>query len=373
MYWSYWVQFVLSVTISLALAILLMGHQSDSSQRSALSRIQRQEAYFVETGIEFQKAQCYLMIAVQIAAIVELRRGDFNAESLAQATNTMRFLVILARGGFLPTTLVLVLLWLHDYKSLYTLGLTICSVLLATIVTLMGIQPFRPPEYFAFSKSYSPHCHNMNPVSFCSINTIDADLATLSYHPEENWVLLGAWILVLLIAVDQYFFQGVRTFWAEASTAEPKLKIFASLTNGNWKRLLKWNRRTLKPPTGLIIWIGFLGLLLVPTAIFFFIGLLAFSDEFLEQSKQWSWDIPLDLTSWRFGQIVAITVWAPVIFQFLYLQFRESHQLVRDVVAARPARLPEQTLISRRRHGRRTSAVADGLPRLSRAVGTARP
>ena len=49
--------------------------------------------------------------------------------------------------------------------------------------------------------------------------------------------------------------------------------------------------------------------------------------------------IPIDLSNWTFGQLVAVTVWAPPLFQYAYLEISKSHLVELKTLKPKESRL----------------------------------
>ena len=94
---------------------------------------------------EFQKAQCFFMLAINIAALVNRNSGGFQPNSLQQLYNTYILIKSISISGYLPVTFTLFTLHLVDMVSWYLLVLSIVTVLVST-ATLFVIGDFRPSQ-----------------------------------------------------------------------------------------------------------------------------------------------------------------------------------------------------------------------------------
>ena len=82
----------------------------------------------IEGLIEFHKAQCFFMLAIQVAALAARHGRLLDRSSLQQINNDNAFINVLATGGYLPVTFVLYVLRTVGHKSWYTLFLSACTI-----------------------------------------------------------------------------------------------------------------------------------------------------------------------------------------------------------------------------------------------------
>ncbi|KAL8830012.1 MAG: hypothetical protein Q9191_001676 [Dirinaria sp. TL-2023a] len=78
--------------------------------------------------VEFQKAQCYFMIAVQIAAMVTISDGRLQSTSLQQLYNNWVAVGVISGSGFLPVTFNLLCLQSTGKRSWYLTLLSTITV-----------------------------------------------------------------------------------------------------------------------------------------------------------------------------------------------------------------------------------------------------
>lgn len=137
--WGPWVYFMYYKILSIQ-----YGHER-ATQRSrwvrsvSLKRLSRLAVALVD----FQKAQCFFMLATNTAAQVVVWRGGFKPTSLQQLYNTYTFVRVLAVSGYLPITFTLFTLHLIGMVSWYILLLSFLSVA-SSIITLRAIGSFQP-------------------------------------------------------------------------------------------------------------------------------------------------------------------------------------------------------------------------------------
>ena len=125
---------------------------------------------------DFQKAQCFFMLAINIAVQAAIRKGGLQALSLQQLYDTYVFIKLLAISGYLPITFTLFTLHLIGMVSWYLIILSAWSVALS-IVTLVSIGNFDPSQanLADLASSYS----SGGPLS-CN----EIQLSTFCYYPD---------------------------------------------------------------------------------------------------------------------------------------------------------------------------------------------
>ena len=92
---------------------------------------------------EFQKAQCFFMLAINIAAQINRGRGGWQPTSLQQLFNNYIFIKAISVSGYLPITLTLFTLHTVDMVSWYLVILSVLTVAIST-ATLVDIGNFVP-------------------------------------------------------------------------------------------------------------------------------------------------------------------------------------------------------------------------------------
>lgn len=121
---------------------------------------------------DFQKAQCFFMLATNIAAQVVVLKGGLKPTSLQQIYNTYAFIRVVAISGFLPITFTLFTLHLLEMISWYLLLLSFCSVASSIItVRILGTFDPGPADIEDVSRTYSTggpeSCGFKQPSAFC--------------------------------------------------------------------------------------------------------------------------------------------------------------------------------------------------------------
>ena len=132
-----------------------------AKQRQA--RYQEHRERITEGLIEFHKAQCFFMFAIQAAALAAKHGSFLEQSSLQQIHNNDAFIDVLSTGGFLPITFVLYALRTVGYRSVYMFILSICTVAVSA-GALLTRENFPVPGFAGTTYS---DCDGVNPVALC--------------------------------------------------------------------------------------------------------------------------------------------------------------------------------------------------------------
>ncbi|KAI4247880.1 MAG: hypothetical protein L6R42_009494 [Xanthoria sp. 1 TBL-2021] len=220
----------------------------------------------ISSLFEFQKAQCFFMIAVQVAAIIIAKRGGFDAKTLQQLSNSYSAITLVAICGYLPVVLTLLNLHGAGQDSWYIIALSTITVVIA------GITAFTTKRFVVLDK-------------FRSSRTLLPATQELRYPRRVNTASLkqrtttGFSTLSRLSVVPTYY-----------SNLDMKTKhIINNIIYG-------------------CVWILFL--------FFYCRAIYLLSNWINHQSGV------IGPSTWSFGQIVGITVWVPSLIQYLYLETR---------------------------------------------------
>ena len=245
--------------------------------------------------VDFQKAQCFFMIAVQVAALVIITRGSLlPAKSIVEVQLNYSLLQMISVNCYLPVTFTLLNLRVFGKKSFYvfllsliTFSLCVATQLLLTQINMSGIiSPIGPPE-----------CGAISLTSWCTISLSD------NYDEEDGQSInstqyspLAATIMALL-AIDQFLV----------------LRLIPL------RRLMRLAPR-LRHKDRIKYWIKTVAYLVV--CIFY---ALAFATQIMNLQSLIKLGA-IDTKSWGFGQIVAITVWLAPLVDYFKSVFRECNQ-----------------------------------------------
>lgn len=277
----------------------------------------------IESLVEFQKAQCFFMSSVQIAALISTKRGNLQSDTLQQVQNNAAFLNVLSIGGFLPVTFLLFILYNENYRSWYTVILTLSTVALSAATFFVSSGTVDTPS--APLQIYQ-NCGNISPVAYC-FNGLD--LKTVS---EQS---IGA-VLCYASPLDSFIY-SVAVLFVLFLTQCRVHKLWGVTFVWDWLSKERWtcdDGREVSAPGGRCFWpVGFLkvrslkDLLLGTINSGIVVGFIFFVALYIR--TLWNFGnphtrrVPLDLYNWSFGQIVAVTVWVAPVAQYIYLEKRE--------------------------------------------------
>ena len=339
--------------------------------------------------VDFHKAQCFFVLAINIAAQVDRTKGGLEPQSLQQLYNAWVLIQTVSIGGYLPVTFTIFTLHLVDLVSWYLLSLTICtaSVSIATLVTIGNFKP-SDADIQSVSQASSTNgtidCGGLVPGAWCyTPNTMD-------YNSESNpsngaYSMLVFCIIVLSLLVAKQF--GADKYISDVYGRKPR-KFFPNKYIGRWYSTWRksftaaWEvlqpvqqkileHRNLKhrrsSSSCLASWksrwtqsewftkvtdttskdLRLRGLLTKEAIIrnfqsfrstdwlkasqtafivLFYATIIGFyMFFFVTYCQDLAWFASYHISkSWSFGQIVAVTVWAGPLCEYMYLEIRES-------------------------------------------------
>ena len=172
---------------------------------------------------EFQKAQCFFMLAINIAALVNRNSGGFQPNSLQQLYNTYILIKSISISGYLPVTFTLFTLHLVDVVSWYLLVLSILTVLVS-IATLFVIGNFSPSQddlNYLSQQALSggpDSCGTKNLLVYCYSPLGGAAEDYDSINPASGAYSMLAFCLVVLILLIANQYHAFK----DPSTGNPK-------------------------------------------------------------------------------------------------------------------------------------------------------
>ena len=154
---------------------------------------------------DFQKAQCFFMMAINIAALVNRYQGGLDPTNLQDLYNNYILIRTVSISGFLPATLTLLCLQVVAMTSWYLLILSTLTVGLSA-VTLIDLGKFSPglsdqkaiASVASGSGNFSS-CGGFNLTVYC-LNTIDRG-GTGDWDPSNGAETALGFCLVILVFV----------------------------------------------------------------------------------------------------------------------------------------------------------------------------
>ena len=261
---------------------------------------------------DFQKAQCYFMMAVQIATQITLGRGDLQPNSLQQLFNSLDVCKTIAINGFLPITFTLLCLHTAGTKSGYLLLLSIIaiSVSAATLYKVPNVEP-RSSDYAYLDTIVGdiPDCGIRNPTTYCYDDGGFADAQLGTSGPNIicifSLIILGLLILDFLNVHKTRQFKVVLTYPSHRlSRRDPHQE-----RERPWRRhgtsaldFFARNQTKIVNTVFLVVWAVYL---------FWFAHSFRYFGNLLSV---------VNVSNWGFGQIVGITVWTEPVVEYIYLE-----------------------------------------------------
>ena len=270
--------------------------------------------------VEFQKAQCFFMLAIQIAAQIAVRTGSLGSDNLQGLYNNYTFIGNLSITGFLPITFILWCLHTAGMRSWFITGLSTCTVIAST-VSLFTTGNFNPSQSdrnnLAAQRTNIMECGYFNPTTYCLDFTNIQNAASLDSYASGGAILLFSLMILVFILLDQskilssQFSKRIIEHLSYTPTKKQdkygisKRHFYRLNTNPHYGR---FTQAIINFPYSFIISIFYLSFLLT------FLAKFTFDTQRAQISPEWG-----------FGQIVAITVWAAPLFEYLKLMIRKLY------------------------------------------------
>ncbi|KAI4112417.1 MAG: hypothetical protein LQ345_006435 [Seirophora villosa] len=275
---------------------------------------------------EFQKAQCFFMMAVQVAAIIIVRGGGFESKNLQQLSNSYSAITLVAICGYLPIVFTLLNLHGAGKSSWYILTLSTITVAISG-GTAFNTRKFDPnPNDMASLRNIAgswASCGNKNPTTFClGPRTVDP----FGYSGGALHIFIFCIIILAFLTIDKartsrllaVAGDKVQTY-RSLHTAIPKSSRGRSLTQltalsrvstiaVQYTILGDKRKRALSNILYGSVWIVFL---------FLYCRWIYLLSTWINTSSG-----VIGPSNWSFGQIVGITAWVPSLIQYIYLETR---------------------------------------------------
>ena len=308
--------------------------------------------------VEFQKAQCYFMIAVQIAAVVTVSEGRLKPTSLQQLYNNWEAVRAISISGMLPITFTLLCLQ-YAGKSSWYLNLLSTSTFGISAISLFKTKTFSPTlndmKTFRAQKLGLSECGNHDPFVYCLFRYFDdTDLGS-----NSGVVIFGFSLQILILSYIPLLKTRVSRSYQSCHMRLRHLGIFRNIAplldrvRSIFGRVFKTvYTRSLKDK---IIWrpdaprwviklreLCVAGALKVRSDwqaialnIFYFVVwafYLFYFTIFMKILKLFL-DQRMVNFEWSFGQIVGITVWAEPLVEYAYLEISECPHAVEPAIS----------------------------------------
>ncbi|KAL6852633.1 hypothetical protein ACO1O0_007181 [Amphichorda felina] len=267
------------------------------ADESALSRT---SVAIATTLVEFQEAQCWFVFAVQIASILAIvvnsQEGTFWGEILVNAAVAFH----VSQNGILPMFLIQICLHNEGIRNTHTF-LGFCMEYILAIVAASQKVYFRDVFNLFRSQATMEACGgNPSPRTYCAaIGAVDGLQLNFFPHPllyKLTFLILDT-IAIIVLLVDQIA-------WTLRKHHRTRHIRF-----GRW-HVGRWPEGTLKPH-----WIRWkkwfwrgLEVIYIIVNILYMVSLIKIIKAESFVSNRWS-----------YGQIIAMTVWGPVIVKLFDL------------------------------------------------------
>ena len=279
---------------------------------------------------DFQKAQSIFMSSINIAALVATHRGTLEPQSIDQLSLDYHFTGVIALGGLVPVTFTLFTLHLVDMCSWYLILLSSMSIALST-ATILTIGKFNPDQYTlenlrSYASSNGPSsCNSWQPGAYCYVpNPIAASIKDVA------WSTLGFCFFVLVLVILK---QGkILTSqpaqhclsWTSKNLA-PCLPVLTIPARYIHKAIYRIRRRLghrnspvepFNPDTDYPRIIGKIvnAMFYVSVTGVYIMWFFVFCFTLTAAASVLS-------TSWGFGQVLALMVWAQPLCEYVQLEF----------------------------------------------------
>jgi hypothetical protein len=271
--------------------------------------------------VEFQEAQCYFMVASQAAVLTTIVKGsqEFEAATFSQVQTNSEMAALIGYAGILPTIYVMLNLYTFSMSSWYTLGISGASLILGT-ATLAGILT---SNSFGFVNinidvlNLDPGFELLDqcgkkppPIIYCALLPSDSSDSSLGD-------LLPTFGYININSSDISTFDPIILLCWLVYAAIVLLKVLSYWSTARWQKIFR---------TSIIIWIFKLTLILSHATFLAFLGYYI--------AVLASMSTYVDKGAWTLGQIISVTIWAPVICKLVYLAFRKSPTLAGCVIIA---------------------------------------
>ena len=292
-YISYWLQSGISLSAFLALRFC------DKARYQ--TRLRNFLPALKSATVEFHKAQCFFMLAIDIATLIVLRTGTLNDGSVKLQGLYNNYVLIrsISLGGLLPVSFMLLTLHSFGVRSWYLLTLSISTVVLstATLFTTGSFEP-SPAELMRLRNEVSgsfPACGTKDPSNYC----LQTNHVTITSMDIRRGSIGGPILMFTLIILALLVLNDCRVRLKTASEAPPhprnwqaKAPIYAS----HCLSFITWS-------CYFVFWAYYLRSLKIVASA----GIVQI---------------------WTFGQIVAISVWAQPLSEYVKLSFRKLPELL---------------------------------------------
>ncbi|KAH6891335.1 hypothetical protein B0T10DRAFT_309687 [Thelonectria olida] len=264
------------------------------------SALSRTSIAIATTLVEFQEAQCWFIFALQIASILAIvvnsSEGTFWGEMVVNSAIAYH----VSQNGVLPIFLVQALLHHEGIRGWNTFVGFLVEYILAIVATGQKLSFDRAFENFKSQSQLSGCGYNPSPRAYCAAtNGVDGLQFSVFPHPvlyKMTFLILNT-IAILALIIDQ-------VAWALRTHHGTKEKRIGTYRLG---RMPSWGPRK----RGLAIKRWFWRFLEVSYLVINIMYMISLTKVITAES--------FAANKWSYGQIIAVTVWGPVIVKLFDL------------------------------------------------------
>lgn len=314
---SYLIQSIIALLALCSLAILaVLVYRYDRKAASASENLRSAKHHTLKLArarrhwevtnailADFQKAQCYLTIALQIASFVVI-----FSDLVSTSYNDQNLLLLVSLDGLIPVVLGLYTLMTFGKKSWYMITLSVISVALASAtgcyISLKVLLPQASQSDVqtinVAGGTWPAVCGGTGPEGVC--NGIGPNAVGFDDDSSAFLAMMAVLDAITVLLVLWKISTESTIAWSTASG------WLANRLTGQQKSR-EHNLHRIQYVTRIFFHF------LVASSI---LGCLAVELYFFDQIFTSSL---VDFTSWGFGQIVGITVWAGIFIEAAYLEY----------------------------------------------------
>ncbi|PMB67872.1 hypothetical protein BM221_006047 [Beauveria bassiana] len=264
------------------------------------SALSRTSIAIATTLVEFQEAQCWFIFAVQIASILAIvvnsQEGSFWGEIVVNGAVAFH----VSQNGILPMFLIQVCLHNEGIRNWHTFLGFCTEYLLAVVATTQSISFAGALDLFRGQRAVAACGGNPSPRTYCA-SSAGVDGLTLTFFPHPLVYKLVFLVLdtvaIVALGVDQLA-------WTLRTHRRTRHWSIGAHGLGRWpdgplkRHWLRWSAW---------FWHGLESAYLVINVLYLISLSKVISDDSFRANR------------WSYGQIIAMTVWGPVIVKLFSL------------------------------------------------------
>lgn len=284
--------------------------------------------------VEFQKAQCFFILPVQAAALAALSGVTtiLTPTTPQQYLNHRYLFELFGISGMLPVMLILFTLHGAGQKSWYLLGMSTIAVAIsaATVLQVTSL----PSLDFSPGTRYSA-CAYQDTTTLC----FSFDFEILNDEQGAIFVLAGGYVSIMTLSLVVLAILTLDFLWNPEKPAfvpirdwlihyidQQKIKYATQPERVNGKPMTSTRLERIQLKLGRDWAKKFVRVVysLMYSVVWAF--LLLYLGEVFSTWASLTSDTEMDLIetrTWSFGQIVAVTIWAAPLCEWVYLEFRK--------------------------------------------------